>query len=126
MDNEPHTLTNIITGSNHLTMKDLINAGEKAWNRNLIQMLMEDQLANEILKTPLYKFITADSWYWFYDKRGLYSMKSAYRVFMKNVIDETPLLVRTSFRFGIWKLHLEQSYSHRGFAETYPTRIKLR
>lgn len=60
------------------------------WHLPTISSLFCQEDIELILKSPLSNHNITDSWQWHDDKRGLFSVKSAYRLFMQSKIESEP------------------------------------
>ncbi|CAJ2639191.1 unnamed protein product [Trifolium pratense] len=57
------------------------------WNMELVHEVFNDRDAKEILQIPLLSHDAKDEIIWRYDKKGMYSGKSVYRVCVDIMID---------------------------------------
>lgn len=69
----------------------MIDTDVKQWNSNLIHQLFSNAQAADILNTPLVLHIPADNLIWKGEKNGIYSVKSAYRLCVQELIDVSHL-----------------------------------
>jgi hypothetical protein len=70
---------NIDSQLNNLTVADLLHHNVKEWVSGLIRGLVNDDIADKILHTPLLESVQNDKITWQHEKNGLYTVKSAYR-----------------------------------------------
>ncbi|XP_024630887.1 uncharacterized protein [Medicago truncatula] len=102
----------------------LIHTHSKTWNVEVIHQVFDDASAASILQTSLFEQVTDDALIWKAERNGLYSVKSAYRLCVEELID-TAHLRRDEYWSGIWRLKVPQKIKNliwrmcRGF---FPTR----
>lgn len=75
----------------NFTVASLIDTDVKQWNSNLIHQLFSNAQAADVLNTPLVPHIPADNLIWKAEKNGIYSVKSAYRLCVQELIDVSHL-----------------------------------
>lgn len=78
--------TPMVMGNEDMKVCDLFVAGEIMWDREKILGLFMAKDANLILSIPLSNRVINDYWRWTYDRRGMYTVKSAHGVFRENVV----------------------------------------
>ncbi|XP_039685037.1 uncharacterized mitochondrial protein AtMg00310-like [Medicago truncatula] len=81
----------------------LIDQEAKVWNEPLIRQLFADDTAKDILNTPLHHQVQMDKMIWKAEKNGCYSLRSAYRTCIEDVINNDHLR-RPGYWSGIWRL----------------------
>jgi len=86
------------------TVHSLMDTGNKQWNTNLIHHIFSADKANDILQTPLVPHIPVNCLILKGEKNGHYSVKSAYKLCMEELVD-TSHLRRLGYWAGIWKLN---------------------
>lgn len=57
----------------------LFQVQSKAWDVDVVTDLSDHDMAVHILSLPLSPIAVHDSWYWIFEPRGAYSVKSAYK-----------------------------------------------
>nr|ABD28710.1 Polynucleotidyl transferase, Ribonuclease H fold [Medicago truncatula] len=80
-----------------------------------------------ILNTPLYSQVQTDSLLWKVEKNGCYSVKSAYRVCVEDVVNNAHLR-KPGYWSGIWRLKVPPRVKKlvwRVCRECFPTRVRL-
>ena len=95
-----------IQGAHHVKsckVADFIDIHSKKWNAPLITQVFSHDLATETLNTPLYDQVPVDNLIWKAEKNGIYSVRSAYRLCVEDLVD-TSHLRRPGFWSGIWRL----------------------
>lgn len=70
----------------------LIIRNRKIWNETL-RFLLDDNSSSAVLKNPLFASVLSDSLSWKGEKSGLYSVRSAYRLIMQNILNVSHLRV---------------------------------
>jgi hypothetical protein len=65
---------------------ELINHTEAAWNTDLVRQVFLPMDADAILSIPLCTRIVEDFWAWHFEKRGIFSVRSAYRMLVETKI----------------------------------------
>ncbi|XP_024634347.2 uncharacterized protein [Medicago truncatula] len=106
----------------------LIDQEGKVWNEPLIHQFFVEDMATNILNTPLHHQVLTDKLIWKAEKNGLYSVKSAYRICIKEVINNDHLC-KPGYWSGIWKLKVPPKVKNliwRICRDCFPTRVKLR
>jgi hypothetical protein len=86
-----------------LSVADVIMPDEKSWNLPLISSLFEPNSVQKIVRTPLYSSVTDDKRIWHKEKDGMYSVKSAYRLCVQDLLDTSHLKMNGNWNL-IWKL----------------------
>jgi hypothetical protein len=93
----------------------------------LINYYFDQDTVHEILKTPLIRQVKEDKLIWRAEKNGHYSVKSAYRLCMENIADNSHLH-RSGDWANIWKLKVPPKVKNllwRICRECLPTRARL-
>ncbi|MCI47899.1 polynucleotidyl transferase ribonuclease H fold, partial [Trifolium medium] len=65
----------------------------KEWNVRRISSMFDQPLVARILAIPLYPSVTVDRHLWRGENKGEYSVKSAYRICVRELIDTSHLRV---------------------------------
>ncbi|KAL0349988.1 UNVERIFIED_CONTAM: hypothetical protein Sradi_4148000 [Sesamum radiatum] len=68
-------------------VSDLLDSSKEGWNDELIDFLFFLEDANLIKSIQIGWFPLSDSRFWHYDRRGIFSVKSAYHVALNNLSD---------------------------------------
>ena len=133
--NEPwlsggHRLANDIVGANLVqgyAVKELMYPSMKEWNREVISHIFSPEVANSIVSTPLLEQVETDKLVWKAEKNGIYSVKSAYRLCVDDLVDISHLK-RPGFWSGIWRLKVPPKVKNllwRMCRGCLPTRVRL-
>jgi hypothetical protein len=67
----------------------LIDHASNSWNHNLLTYYFDVDVIQEILKTPLFSQVMEDQLIWKLEKNGHYSVRSAYRLCMEGIADNS-------------------------------------
>lgn len=108
-------------------VEHLIDSTTKEWNRDVISSLFDQGTVEKIVKTPLVRHVNVDRLVWKAEKRGNYSVKSAYRLCVDELID-TSHLKRPGYWSGIWRLKVPPKVKNlvwRICRGCFPTRARL-
>jgi hypothetical protein len=73
------------------SMGNLIDQNEKVWNEQLVRQIFASETAQNILNTPLHQQVQMDKLVWKAKKNGCYSIRSAYRICIEDVINNDHL-----------------------------------
>lgn len=102
----------------------LIDMNTKKWNENIIRHVRN---VNEIIKTPDLNLDGKDEIIWRFDKKCLYSVKSAYRVCVDVLINQDKWKVEGDWNI-LWALPIPPKVKHfmwRLGREYLPNRQRL-
>jgi ribonuclease HI len=119
-----------IEGSHYVrdfTVHNLISEHGKVWNEPLIRQVFSTDIADAILHTPLFEQVTNDRLIWKAEKNGCYSVRSAYRLCVEELIDVSHLHRPGNWK-SIWRLKLPPKVKHllwRMCRGCLPTRVRL-
>jgi len=105
----------------------LIDHESNTWNHQLISYYFDDAVVQDILKTPLFSQVPEDQLIWNLEKNGHYSVRSAYRLCME-VIADNSFLHCPGNSSSIWKLKVPPKVRNmlwRICRECLPTRAQL-
>lgn len=105
----------------------LIHDHSKTWNAEVIHQVFDDASAASILQTSLIEQVTADALIWKAERNGLYSVRSAYRLCVEELIDTTHLR-RAGYWSGVWRLKVPPKVKNliwRICRGCFPTRVRL-
>jgi hypothetical protein len=108
-------------------VKSLLEENEKKWNESLIRHTFNHDIATAILKTPLIVQVQQDKLIWKAERNGKYSVRSAYRLCVEELID-TSHIRRPGYWAGIWKLKVPPKIRNliwRVCRGVLPTRMRL-
>lgn len=101
-----------------------------SWNVNLLGELFPVEVVNTICALPLSSNLYADRWIWGVDKRGVFSVKSAYHIARAQVLNEDSSLPNpcASLWKGIWNAQVPgqvKIYVWKACVNILPTRSRL-
>jgi hypothetical protein len=99
-------IDNNIVGAQYIrevTIDNLMLPNEKRWNEDIIRQVFSVDLADKIISTPLIAQVQSDRLIWKAEKHGKYSVKSAYRLCVEELIGSSHLR-RPGHWSCIWKL----------------------
>jgi hypothetical protein len=82
-----------------ILVSDLMKNDSKEWNVRRISAMFDQHSVARILATPLYPAIIDDRRLWHGESKGDYSVKSAYNLYVQDLIDTSHLRVN-----GNWNL----------------------
>jgi len=111
----------------HYTVNSLMNLNDKSWNEQVIRQVFSVDIADKILHTPLIAPVEDDRIIWKAERHGRYSVRSAYRLCVTDLIDSS-YLWRPGYWSGIWNLKVPPKVKNliwrmcRGYL---PTRVRL-
>ncbi|CAN1121291.1 Putative ribonuclease H protein At1g65750 [Linum perenne] len=111
-----------------LRVCDLRIPNENAWDMDLIEAIFEKRDAKEISNVPLGVGGNVDHRIWHYDKKGAYTVRSAYRVLMNYITPHEDLHVNGSWT-DLWNLKVPpkmKNFIWRLARRVVPTRFALR
>lgn len=66
---------------------DLIDASFKSWNVSVVSQVFSHDIETKILNTPFFPQVSSDRLIWKAEKNGTYSVKSAYRLCVTELLD---------------------------------------
>lgn len=66
-------------------VRDLILSDRKSWNQDLLRDFLLPAQCDAVLRVPLYSSISHDTRTWWPTKNGIYSVKSAYHIFLEKL-----------------------------------------
>jgi len=89
----------IYAALSHVKVKDIIEPTEKLWNISLISNLFYHHIVQLIMNTPLQPLVGEDKLIWKAKKHGNYFVRSAYRICVNEIIDNSHLHI-----LGRWNL----------------------
>ncbi|KAK2362141.1 hypothetical protein QL285_087230 [Trifolium repens] len=109
-------------------VSDLLENDAKEWNVRRVLSMFDHTTAARILATPLYPMVTDDRRIWHGESNGDYSVKSAYRICVNELIDTSHLRVNGCWNL-IWTLQAPPKVKKilwRICRRCVPTRVRLR
>jgi len=84
-------------------VQSLLSEHGKYWNATLIQQIFRNDIAEAILHTPLYGQVIHDRLIWKAERNGCYTVRSAYRLCVEELIDVSHLRRPSNWQ-NIWRL----------------------
>jgi hypothetical protein len=87
----------------HLVVADVILPDTKCWNMPLLTTLLDSSGINKVLNTSLFDFVSVDKRIWRMETNGAYSVRSAYRLCVQELLDTSHLRMEGSWNL-IWNL----------------------
>jgi len=111
----------------NLNIDSLMNLYDKRWNEQVIRQFFSVDIADKILHTPLIHQVEDDRIIWKAERNGRYSVRSAYRLCVTELIDSS-YNWRPGYWFRIWKLKVPpevKSLVWRMCRSCLPTRVRL-
>jgi len=111
----------------HVKVQDIIEPSTKVWNATLISNLFDHNTSQLILNTPPHPLVHEDKIIWKAEKNGSYSVRSAYRIFVTEIADNSHLHVPGKWS-SIWKLKVPpkiRNFVWRVCRGCFPTRARL-
>jgi ribonuclease HI len=108
-------------------VQSLLSEHGKSWNVPLIQQIFSTDTAAAILNTPLYDQVIYDRLIWKSERNGCYSVRSAYRLCVEELIDVSHLRRPGNWQ-NIWSLKVPpkvKNLSWRMCRGCLPTRVRL-
>ena len=85
----------------NFAVNSLMEENGKKWNEPLIRHIFSHDIVAAILNTPLIFQVQQDKLIWKAERNGKYSVRSAYRLCVEELID-TSHLRRPGYWSGIW------------------------
>jgi len=125
-----HRIDGNIMGANFMrdfSVSSLMDVSTKGWNQEVIQQVFSPDIADSIIRTRLLDQVVDDRLIWKAEKNGLYSVKSAYRLCVEELIDVSHLR-RPGFWSVIWRLKVTPKVKNliwRMCRGCLPTRVRL-
>ena len=108
-------------------VKDIIDKQHKVWNAPLIYNLFDNNTTQLVLNTPLQPLVTGDKLIWKAEKNGMYSVRSAYRICVTEIADNSRLHLPGRWKL-IWRLKVPPKIKNlvwRVCRGCFPTRSRL-
>ena len=66
-----------------------MNLYDKSWNEQVVRQVFSDDIANKVLHTAMISQVDEDIIIWKAEKHGRYSVRSAYRLCVSELIDSS-------------------------------------
>lgn len=60
-------------------VNDLMQIGKREWDVDIIEDLFNSRDKSLIYSIPLGDYVSKDDWYWWWEKEGSFTVKSAYK-----------------------------------------------
>jgi len=98
----------------NFTVNSLMNLYDKSWNEEVIRQVFSVDIADKILHTPLIAHVQEDRLIWKAERHGRYSICSAYRLCVEELVDSSHLR-RLGYWSGIWKLKIPPKVKNLGW-----------
>jgi len=111
----------------NFTINSLMNLYDKSWNEQVVRQVFSADIASKILHTPLISQVEEDRIVWKGERHRRYSVRSAYRLCVTELIDSS-YLWHPGYWSGIWNLKVPSKvknllwHMYRG---CLPTRVRL-
>jgi hypothetical protein len=111
----------------NFTINNLMNLYDKSWNAQVVRQVFSTDIADKILHTPLIPQVEKDTIVWKAERHGRYSVRSAYRLCVTELVDSS-YLWRPGYWSGIWNLKVPPKVKNliwRMCRGCLPTRVRL-
>jgi len=111
----------------NFAVSSLMNLHDKSWNEQVVRQVFSVDIANKILHTPLIAQVEDNRILWKAERHGRYSVRSAYRLCVTELIDSS-YLWRPRYWSGIWNLKVPPKVKNliwRMCRGCLPMRIRL-
>jgi len=76
---------------NHRIIRILLNLYDKSWNEEVVRQVFSVDITDKILHTPLIALVQEDRLIWKDERHGRYSVYSAYRLCVEELVDSSHL-----------------------------------
>lgn len=90
---------------------ELIDADNNCWNVEKIRLLLNDRDCDKILTIPISNKRISDMLIWRFDKKGVYTVRSAYRS-LSRVTDANEVMDEGSVWRKLWGLDVPTKVKH--------------
>ncbi|CAN1769951.1 Putative ribonuclease H protein At1g65750 [Linum perenne] len=94
-----------------LVVSDLMIPGLLEWDEEHVSMIFNDKDATVILNTPLPRYRSSDKLVWHFSKDGRYTVRSAYRLYMERILNQTHLMAGGNWSV-VWALKIPPKVKH--------------
>ena len=111
----------------NFTINSLMNLYDKSWNEQVVRQVFSADIASKILHTPLISQVEEDRIVWKGERHRRYSVRSAYRLCVTELIDSS-YLWHPGYWSGIWNLKVPSKVKNllwRMYRGCLPTRVRL-
>jgi len=111
----------------NFTINILMNLYDKSWNEQVVRQVFSVDIASKILHTPLISQVEEDRIVWKGERHGHYSVRSAYRLCVTELIDSS-YLWHPGYWSGIWNLKVPPKVKNllwRMCRGCLPTHVRL-
>ena len=111
----------------NFTVNSLMNLYDKSLNEQVVRQVFSADIASKILHTPLISQVEDDRIVWKGERHRRYSVRSAYRLCVTELIDSS-YLWRPGYWSGIWNLKVPPKVKNllwRMCRGCLPTRVRL-
>uniref|UniRef100_A0A803QGE0 Reverse transcriptase domain-containing protein n=1 Tax=Cannabis sativa TaxID=3483 RepID=A0A803QGE0_CANSA len=122
------TPTSDLSMFNDHRVHSLFKIGCREWDEEIVQDVFNEDDAAVILGIPLAAGEARDSWYWFKERDGVYSVKSAYQLLMNQVTNAEVSDTDSMFWKNLWSLKVPPTVKDvlwRAVSNCLPTRKRL-
>jgi len=112
----------------NLRVSDCLMSNQKSWNLPFLHSVFNQQVVEHIVNTPLYPSVREDRLIWKKENNGDYSVRSAYRLCMNELLDTSHFKVQGAWDL-VWKLKMPPKIKNlvwRICRNCLPTRRRLR
>jgi hypothetical protein len=119
--------TPMLQGGEHMKVADIMETGSSRWNWSMINTMFNDRDIREIHNMAINSGGREDKRIWKFNNKGHYTVKSAYRYTMENLIDNEAYRVPGNWML-IWNLRIPQRvkiFLWRVVRGCLPTRDRL-
>lgn len=89
----------------NLRVSDCLLPNQKSWNLPFLCSVFNQQVVEHIVNTPLYPSVCEDRLVWKKENNGDYSVRSAYRLCMNELLDTSHFKMQGTWDL-IWKLNV--------------------
>nr|GMD29278.1 pleckstrin homology domain-containing protein 1-like [Ipomoea batatas] len=89
-DDDPYVSTNLSDSISGATVSSLFDEQGKGWDKECVKDIFNERDANLIINIPLSLRKPPDSWVWYLESKGIYSVKSCYKLLIGEVDDVRP------------------------------------
>lgn len=97
----------IVPGLENLELSSIVHHQNNAWNLEILNQILSLEDINEIIHTLVPSFKAEDKLIWAEAIDGLYSVKSAYTMIMKNFLQHDDMCVDGGWKM-IWDMKIPQ------------------
>lgn len=111
----------------NLRVSDCLLPDNNSWNLPFLHSILNHQIVEHIVNTPLYPSVREDRLIWRKENDGEYSVRSAYRLCMNGLSGTSHFKVQGEWGF-IWKLKVPPKIKNLVWQicrKSLPTRVRL-